>query len=172
MLKRTPRSGYQFLGAGRESVAEHSFMITFIAYVMARMRPEADAARLAAMCLVHDLPEARTGDMNYVQKRYVAKDEEKAIDHMTEALPLDLPIRELVAEFNRGETLEARLARDADQLSLVLDLKSLQDIGYRPPEKWLAVVPGRLKTRTGKALCEAILSRGWDDWWLKNYVDN
>jgi len=25
MLSRTPRSGYQFLGSGRESVAEHIF---------------------------------------------------------------------------------------------------------------------------------------------------
>jgi putative hydrolase of HD superfamily len=33
MLKETPRSGFQFLGAGRESVAEHVYSATFIAYV-------------------------------------------------------------------------------------------------------------------------------------------
>ena len=34
ILKEIPRSGYHFLGAGKESVAEHSFSTTFIAYVM------------------------------------------------------------------------------------------------------------------------------------------
>ena len=34
MLKEIPRSGYHFLGSGRETVAEHSFMITFIALNM------------------------------------------------------------------------------------------------------------------------------------------
>ena len=38
MLKRIPRSGYQFLGAGSESVAEHVHMMTFIAFVMAKMK--------------------------------------------------------------------------------------------------------------------------------------
>ena len=28
MLKEIPRSGFQFLGAGRESVAEHVYMMT------------------------------------------------------------------------------------------------------------------------------------------------
>ncbi len=29
MLKRTPRTGLQFLGTGSESVAEHAFRVTF-----------------------------------------------------------------------------------------------------------------------------------------------
>ena len=46
MLKDIPRSGFQFLGSGRESVAEHVYTTTFIAYVMAQMHPEADALKL------------------------------------------------------------------------------------------------------------------------------
>ncbi|MEZ4567992.1 MAG: HD domain-containing protein [Desulfobacterales bacterium] len=64
ILKNIPRSGYHFLGASKESVAEHSFCATFIAYVMAMMEPEADSLRLISMCLVHDRSEARTGDHN------------------------------------------------------------------------------------------------------------
>ena len=30
MLKEIPRSGFHFLGAGKESIAEHSFVTTFI----------------------------------------------------------------------------------------------------------------------------------------------
>ena len=68
ILKNIPRSGYHFLGAGKESVAEHSFSVSFIALVMAQMEHDVDAFRLIAMCLVHDIPEAKTGDLNYVQK--------------------------------------------------------------------------------------------------------
>ncbi|MHC1741904.1 MAG: HD domain-containing protein [Syntrophobacteraceae bacterium] len=32
MLKKTPRSGYQFLGSGGESVADHTFRMTLIGY--------------------------------------------------------------------------------------------------------------------------------------------
>ncbi len=171
MLKEIPRSGFHFLGAGKESVAEHSFMTTFIAYVMGQMTPDADKERLAAMCLLHDLPEARTGDLNYVQKRYVEKDEDRALADAIRGLPFGGAVTDLMAEFNEGRTLEARLAHDADQLSFILDLKALSDVGCRPPGKWLVHIVDRLKTETGKKMCDAILSAEWDGWWLKNYVD-
>jgi len=60
MLRHIPRSGFQFLGAGHESVAEHVYSTTFIAYTMAQLHPEIDRLKLMSMCLVHDLPEART----------------------------------------------------------------------------------------------------------------
>ena len=78
-LKDIPRSGYHFLEAGKETVAEHSFMTAFIAFVLARTHPDIDANRLVQMCLIHDLPEARTGDLNYVQKKYVSADENRAL---------------------------------------------------------------------------------------------
>ena len=37
MLRKTPRTGYQFLGSGRENVAEHSFRTALIGYSLARM---------------------------------------------------------------------------------------------------------------------------------------
>ena len=66
ILKEIPRSGFHFLGVGRESVAEHSFSTTFIAYVLSCILPEVDAYKLICMCLVHDLTEARIGDLNTV----------------------------------------------------------------------------------------------------------
>lgn len=171
MLKEIPRSGYHFLGAGKESVAEHSFMITFIAYAMAEMEPEADRLKLVTMCLVHDLPEARIGDLNYVQKKYVTPHERRAVEDSTRDIPFGASIAELIREFNEAKTLEARLAKDADQIAFILDLKALSDIGHRPPRKWLPIVLGRIQTETGKQLCEQILQTGWDSWWMENYME-
>lgn len=165
-LKHIQRSGYQFLGAGRESVAEHVYATTMIAFILSKLEPMADAQRLISMCLVHDLPEARMGDLNYVQKRYVAADESAAISDACQDLPFSNDIGPLLAEFNAGRTLEAQLARDADQLALIVDLKSLNDLGYDTPQKWLPHVIDRLVTQTTKDLAKALMDTPHDDWWL------
>ena len=171
MLKEIPRSGYAFLGAGDESVAEHTFMVTFIAFIMAQTVPEVDGIRLVNMCLVHDLPEARIGDLNTVQKQYVTANEGQALSDTTRDLPFGEYMTELMADFNTGKTLEARLARDADQLALFVDLKALKDMGYATPEKWLAHVRERLITETGRQLAEQIMGTNRDDWWLTGLAD-
>jgi len=172
ILKKIPRSGYHFLGAGKESVAEHSFSVSFIAFVMSQIEPDVDAFKLIAMSLVHDLPEAKTGDLNYVQKKYVTADENKAVRHIIRDLPFGTKIGELIEEFNACRSIESKLAHDADQLALILDLKSLSDIGYEPPKKWLPFALKRLQTKTGRTLAESIMQTEWDAWWLENFVDS
>lgn len=172
ILKNIPRSGYHFLGAGKESVAEHSFITTFIAYVMSQTETQADSQKLITMCLIHDLPEARIGDLNYVHKRYVTPDEKSAVSDMTAELPFGASLTALIEEFNAGETLESKLARDADQIAFILDLKALSDIGYSVPQKWLPSILKRLQTELGKSLAETILHTDSDAWWLKKVVQN
>ena len=169
ILKKIPRSGFHFLGAGKESVAEHVFITTFIAYIMSKIMPDVDALRLITMCLVHDLTEARTGDLNYVQKKYVSAEENRALKDAIRDIPFGDSLVDLINEFHEGKSAEAELAHDADQLALILELKSLVDIGYKAPEKWLPFVLDRLKTKTGKKLSESILKTTEDSWWLKDF---
>ncbi len=171
MLKEIPRSGFHFLGAGKESIAEHTFSTTFIAYVMAQLEPEIDALKLISMCLVHDLAEARTGDLNTVQKTYVTADEVKALEDTTRPLPFGSSITKLIKEFNANHSIEAQLAHDADQLALVLELKYLSDIGYAPPDTWLPPVLNRIKTEVAIKIAQSIMETHRDDWWLNKYVD-
>jgi putative hydrolase of HD superfamily len=176
MLKRTPRTGYRFLGTGEESVAEHLFSTTFIGYVLAQLSDGVDGFRVVKMCLFHDLPEARTGDQNYVYKKYVQVDEEQAANDLATGLPFADEIKDLIAEFNAQETQEALLAHDADQLALLQQLKEHKDLGSRYAEAWLHNNAKRLQTDVAKQLAEAImqtdLSAWWfakenADWWLK-----
>jgi putative hydrolase of HD superfamily len=171
MLKEIPRSGFHFLGAGKESIAEHTFSTTFIAYVIAQLDPKIDALKLISMCLVHDLPEARTGDLNTVQKTYVAADEAKALEDITQNLPFGSSLAGLIQEFNANHSIEAQLAHDADQLALILELKYLSDIGYAPPDTWLPHVLERIKTKVAKTIARSIMETHRDDWWLNKYVD-
>lgn len=171
MLKAIPRSGFGFLGAGRESVADHSFCTAFIAFVMSRMEPQRNALRLISMSLVHDLTESRIGDLNSVQKEYVTADETKALDDTVLDLPFGDSLAELIDEYEANQTPEARLAHDADQLALILDLKALSDLGYQSPSKWLPPVVRRLTTDTGKQLAGEILETEWDEWWLRRLLE-
>jgi putative hydrolase of HD superfamily len=170
-LRTLPRSGYQFLGTGRESVAEHTFSITFIAYVFSQLVPEVDGHKLMAMCLVHDLPEARIGDLNYVQKLYVEANEPAALKDLAAGLPFGAEVKTLIEEFNQGASLESRLARDADQIAFILELKDLSDLGYVPPGTWIPIIRRRLQTEIGQRLTEAILATERDAWWRDKVID-
>ena len=171
MLKRTPRSGFQFLGSGSESVAEHIFRTVCIGYVLGNMDSEVDTDRIIKICLFHDLPEARTGDMNYVNKKYVTVDEEKAVKELTESLPFGEEIKSLIEEFNACESLEARLASDADQLELILALKEYKDLGNVYADEWIEFALKRLKTDPAQRLAESILSTDSSLWWFSDKSD-
>jgi putative hydrolase of HD superfamily len=167
ILKKTPRSGYQFLGSGDESVAEHSFRVAVIAYLLAKNEPKADTQKVVLMSLFHDFHEARTGDHNYVNKRYVTVNEDKAVIDLTKKLPVGQEIVTLIAEFNSRETLEARLAQDADQLDFILELKRQQDIGNKSATDWLRYSLKRLITDFSKKLADEIIKTDSSDWWFK-----
>ena len=73
---------------------------------------------------------------------------------------------DLFAEFNEGHSIEAKLAHDADQLALILELKDLMDMGYKPPESWIQNVISRLETETGRKIARAVMDARRDEWWL------
>jgi len=166
MLKKTPRTGYQFLGSGQESVAEHSFRAAIIGYILSFQESGADSRKTTLMCLFHDLPEARTGDHNYVNKRYVNVDEDRAIRDLARDLPFGDEIISLIREFNRGESLEARISSDADQLDLILELKEQQDLGNKYAGDWLHYAIKRLLTESAKTMAQEILDTDSTEWWF------
>jgi len=166
MLKRTPRTGFQFLGSGTESVAEHIFRTAMIGYTLARLDDEADVGRVVQICLFHDIPEARMGDLNYMNKKYVKADEEKAVEDLARTLPFGDDYRSLVAEFTAGESREAELAHDADQLEMILALKEYRDLGNRNADEWYPFAVRRLKTDAAKQLAETIWSTDSSKWWF------
>ncbi|MDR3153206.1 MAG: HD domain-containing protein [Deltaproteobacteria bacterium] len=171
MLKRTPRSGYQFLGRGRESVAEHAFGVVFISYALAwkaRERGQSpDMERLLLLALFHDLPEARTGDLNYMNKRYVASFEDKAHADAVRGLPFREELEGLYREWKACETLEARLAADADQLDMVCELSRLAADGCLQAADWIGFARKRFRTEEGRALCAAAVCRDPAAWWFE-----
>jgi putative hydrolase of HD superfamily len=166
MLRRTPRSGLQFLGSGSDSVAEHILRTAYVGFVLGSLVPGVDRARLVLLCLLHDLTEARTGDLNYENKKYVKADEVLALHDLARGLPFGGDLETLVEEFNAGETLEARLANDADQIELLLVLKEEQDRGNPQAQEWIPFALKRLGEQVARDLAATILATHSSDWWF------
>ena len=177
MLKRTPRTGWQFLaGAESESVADHSFRVAVIAFTLARLEDgDLDADRVLRMALMHDLPEARTSDLNYMNQKYVQVDEERASADMINGLPFADELDDLLEEYREEKTRESIVAHDADQLELLLQLVEQRTAGVPSTEDWVPFVLKRLRTDGGRKLAGSILegdsSRWWFDrdsnWWIR-----
>jgi len=171
MLKRTPRSGLQFLGSGKESVAEHSFRTIMIGYTLSKMVPKVDEKRVLKMTLLHDILESRTGDLNYVNKKYLKVDEEKALNELANSLPFGEELKELIKEFQEKRTQESLIANDSDQLELILMLKEYGDLGNKYTKDWISFALKRLHTPQAKKLAEAILATDSAEWWFKDKSD-
>lgn len=166
MLKKTPRTGFQFLGSGKDNVAEHSFRTAVIGYVLAQMA-EADTFKTAMLCLFHDLHEARTGDFNYVNRRYNQSDRDQALRDCLMGTGMTAHILDLWHELEAAETLEACLAQDADQIDLIVNLKEEFDLGNAYAKKWLDCALERLRTTEGQALAKSVSETDHTDWWFK-----
>lgn len=179
MLKRTPRSGFQFLGSGEESVAEHILRTVYICYVLSYLCPKADRQKLLITALFHDFLEARTGDLNYMNKKYTSTDEFKALEDAFKALPFQDEVRDIFKTFWQQESLESVLVKDADNLELLLQLKEQKDLGNPYADDWINFTLQRISTEEAKKLAESILetdSAGWwfdkkSDWWINAKKD-
>ncbi len=165
MLRHTPRTGYQFLGTGKENVAEHSHRVSVIGYALAKMAG-ADVAKTVFMCLFHDLAEARTGDFNYVNKMYNTTNARLAMQHATEGTGLQEDILSFWDELDANTTLEAKLAHDADQLDLLFNLKHESEKGNAFALQWMESTIKRIHTVEGKEICATVLATPTHHWWF------
>jgi putative hydrolase of HD superfamily len=134
-LRNVPRGWRQHLGMDCASDLEHTMRVVFLALMIGRREGNVDEAKILKMALVHDLPETRVSDHSYVQKVYVTNiDEDGAARDMFQdtCLPDYL---EIFREFERRESLEAKIVKDADNLDIDLEFKELEEKGSKIPEK-------------------------------------
>ncbi len=171
ILAQTPRSGFHFLGSGKQSVAEHINRVVYAGFVLAHMEGDVDTAKVLEMCLFHDIAEARIGDLNYVHQKYLAKNEEQAIKDLTKSLPFGKRILSNIQEYEVRETKESLVAKDADHIEWILSLKEQVDTGSHRAEIWLEQAIKRLKTKSGRQLAQEILTTNADEWWFTEEND-
>ena len=176
-MRKLPRMHRQTLLTDdmSDNIATHSYRVTLIGWFLAKME-NVDPYKVVMMCLSHDMGEVRSGDHNWIHKKYVKIFEEEIKEEQLGALPFD-DLKVIADEYDKRESKEAVIAKDADLIDQMLLLREYVWQGNREAEIWLEGKPGtprretqadrvsRLKTGSAKKLAEIILERGPSDWW-------
>lgn len=158
-LKSTPRTGWLDRGvpaSDTESVADHSFQTALLAWLAAAADPTLDRDRILKLAIVHDLPEAVTGDVPpydqhgvpdsgadraawraYLDRRHIRSAESKRAKRAAESDAMQEMLADLQGnarvelaalwhELNEGLTIEARFVKQADKLEAYLQSLAYQ----------------------------------------------
>ena len=136
-LKNTTRHSYTS-GGRHESVAEHTFRTTLMAYFIKDEFPEADIDKVIKMCIIHDLGEAFTGDIPSFEKTQADEENEKQqLYNFVKTLPspYDSEMLSLYEEMEERKTLESKIYKALDGLEAVIshneaDLSTWSDNEY------------------------------------------
>lgn len=107
----------------RESVAEHSWRLTVMAFFLQDEFPEADWVRVIKMCLFHDIGEAFTGDIPAFRKTQADEEEEgRQVEKWIQSLPAPYSreLAELFAEMEAKQTLEAKIYKALDRMEALI----------------------------------------------------
>lgn len=155
-LKDTTRHCYT-PGGRHESVAEHSWRITLMAYWISDEFPEANLEKLLKMCLIHDLGEAFTGDIPSFEKTEVNEEREaellfKWMKSLPE--PFATEMMELYREMEERKTLEARIYKALDNMEALISHNESDIRTWLPLEYDLQMTYGNDKVAFSEYLTE------------------
>ena len=144
-------------GGRRESVAEHSWRITLMSYLVSDEFPEADLMKLLKMCLIHDMGEAFTGDIPTFEK--TDSDEAKEAEFLSQWVselpePFAGEMQALYKEMEERETLEARIYKALDNLEALIQHNESDILTWIPLEYDLQMTYGNDKVQFSEYLME------------------
>ena len=143
-LKDTTRHCYTAQGR-HESVAEHSWRLTLMAYFLRSQFPELDMDKVMAMCLIHDLGECFTGDIPAFDKTAADEAAEEAllsrwVDSLPE--PVCTEMRTLYAEMTALQTTEAKIYKALDKMEAIVQHNESAIATWEPQEYALNLTYG------------------------------
>lgn len=121
-LKDATRHCYTSKGR-HESVAEHSWMMTLMAFFLREKFPDVNMDKVIEMCIIHDLGEAFTGDIPAFDKTSADEETEEALLYgWVKSLPEPFvgKMLALYEEMAKRETKEAKVYKAIDGLEAVI----------------------------------------------------
>jgi len=173
-MRKLPRIHQQMLLSQdlSDNIATHSYRVSLIAWFLAKLE-NADPYKVVMMALLHDLKEIRSGDHNYVHKKYIKVFEDEILRDQLGELPFS-DLFEIGKEFDIRQSKEAIIVKDADLIDQIILLKEYVHQGNNEAEIWLTgkgnenkenIQYMRLKTESAKILGKKILSGKVSEWW-------
>lgn len=106
-----------------ESVAEHSYRISLMSFLLKNEFPDANMDKVTNMCLIHDLGECFTGDIpTFIKTEEDRITEDDLLIDWVKSLPKEVSneMASLYEEMNEQKTLESRIYKALDKLEAVI----------------------------------------------------
>lgn len=179
-IRKIPRGHMQTLLTNdlSDNIASHSYRVSMIGWFLAHIE-QADPYKVLSMCIFHDTGEARSGDQNWVHKRYVKVFEDEIMQDQYKGLPGEAELTILGNEYKKRQSKEAIIAKDADLIDQLLLVKEYIWQGNKEAASWLINNKGRkenthiamLKTKTAKMIAQKIISQNPGDWWKNVWTE-
>lgn len=170
-LRKIPRSHMQALLTNdlSDNIASHSFRVAIIGWFLAK-EEKADPYKVMFMCLFHDIPETRSGDQNWIHKKYVKVFENEIINDQYKNLANGKELLEIVKEYHERKTLESKLAKAADLLDQIMLLKEYERQGNSEAASWLKGSQQEKKVKQlnsifANKLAKEIMTQKPHGWW-------
>jgi len=172
-MRKLPRIHRQVLLTDdtSDTISSHSYRVALIGWFLAK-KESADPYKVVMMCLLHDLAEARTADHNWIHKRYVKIFEDEVRKEQLGTLPYP-DMEEFIAEYDKRESKEAVIAKQADIVDQILLLREYDWQGNKEASIWLYGKDGKdprlqvakLTLQSAKDLAESIYTTAPSEWW-------
>jgi len=154
-----------------DSIASHSFRVAVIGYFLAREVENANPEKVLIMCLLHDIAETRSGDQNWIHKRYVKVFEDEIIKDQLKNIPRSAEVKNTIKEYEERKTINAKVAKDADLIDQVLLIREYAWQGNKEAKSWLKGPKEEsnseklMSTPLAKKIAEEIKTQDPHDWW-------
>lgn len=106
-----------------ESVAEHSYRISLMSFLLKNEFPDANMDKVTNMCLIHDLGECFTGDIpTFIKTEEDRITEDDLLIEWVKSLPKEVSneMASLYEEMNEQKTIESKIYKALDKLEAVI----------------------------------------------------
>ena len=106
-----------------ESVAEHSWRLSLMAFLLKHEFPDLDIDKVVKMCLIHDFGECFTGDIpTFVKTDKEREVEDSLLIKWVASLPTEVAkdFKDLYEEMDALQTTEAKLYKSLDKLEALI----------------------------------------------------
>ncbi len=154
-----------------DSIATHSYRVSIIAWMLAKIEG-VDPYKTVMMAILHDFGEIRSGDHNWIHKKYVKIFEDEIMEEQLGSLPFN-DLLDFSKEYERRESKESIIAKDADTIDQILLLREYEWQGNKEARTWLegkrgpaSKIANRLVFDSSKKLAETISKRDPSKWWV------
>lgn len=127
-------------GGRRESVAEHSWRLALMAFLLRDEFPALNMDKVLRMCLIHDLGECFTGDIpSFLKTDADTEKEDTLLARWVSSLPAPycVEMAALYAEMDALETEESKLYKALDKLEAVIQHNEASLTTWLPRERAL-----------------------------------